>query len=358
MEVITTTATTVERLERPKRQYTIRVFYGTSRGRTGKDKAESFYGFNDARRLELGVCWVSIPPNHAPGLIDSPAWTHAEFRRDPAKHMVLTTVLPVSSADYFRRMKTTVERSEKKELFIFVHGFNNTFEEAALRTAELFHDLDFQGAPVFFSWPSRGGAATGVLAYRRDRREAAEAAKYLRQFLDTVADNSGAEVIHLIVHSMGNFVFQQALEDGQQHLKPLRWRKAKLHEVALAAADLDARGIQKLSRALRESTPAGQLRITSYASSGDLALQASVQANDGAQPFGLIVSGEPRTLSGVDVIDASELLTDMIGHVYWVAHRLGLGDLRELVIDELPPQLRGLSQPMGKGWWRFVAPPP
>jgi esterase/lipase superfamily enzyme len=352
-------APTLLEVKHPPRQYVVKVFYGTNRQRTGSDLADRYYGPTDARRLELGAAWVTIPPVHKPGIIDSPSWTHAEFRRDPAKDMVLAWIRPLDRNAYFSSLRTVVERSERKEIFVFVHGFNNTFEDAVLRTAELFHDMDFQGAPVLFSWPSFGGGATGVPAYWRDRQNAKESARYLRMFLNLLADQSGADVIHVIAHSMGNFTLEQALVDSRTgEPRPLQWRRTKLHQVALAAADLDSDGVRRLASALAQSSDSESLRITAYASTHDRALDASVAANAGRIPFGLVTHDQPSVLPGVDVIDASALYTDMIGHVYWVEHRLGLADLRALLLEEFPPgPKRKLGQPFGKPWWTFTTPP-
>lgn len=50
-----------------------------------------------------------------------------------------------------------VDRSERRA-FIFVHGFNNSFEDAARRTAQIAFDVKFDGVPLFYSWPSKGKA--------------------------------------------------------------------------------------------------------------------------------------------------------------------------------------------------------
>jgi esterase/lipase superfamily enzyme len=39
---------------------------------------------------------------------------------------------------------------------IFVHGYNVSFEQAALRAAQIGFDLSVKGAMGFFSWPSQG----------------------------------------------------------------------------------------------------------------------------------------------------------------------------------------------------------
>ena len=43
----------------------------------------------------------------------------------------------------------------RPEVFVFVHGYNVTFEGAAQRTAQIAYDLKFSGAPIFYSWPSQ-----------------------------------------------------------------------------------------------------------------------------------------------------------------------------------------------------------
>ncbi|WP_429550866.1 alpha/beta hydrolase [Paraburkholderia sp. MM5477-R1] len=39
---------------------------------------------------------------------------------------------------------------------LFIRGFKVGFVDAARRTAQMAYDLGFDGAPVFFSWPSQG----------------------------------------------------------------------------------------------------------------------------------------------------------------------------------------------------------
>jgi esterase/lipase superfamily enzyme len=43
--------------------------------------------------------------------------------------------------------------------FYNVHGYNVSFDDAALRTAQLAYDLTFDCPAAFFSWPSKGTEA-------------------------------------------------------------------------------------------------------------------------------------------------------------------------------------------------------
>lgn len=52
-------------------------------------------------------------------------------------------------------MAARIKASTGKRAFIFVHGYNVTFEDAAKRTAQISYDLAFDGAPIFYSWPSQ-----------------------------------------------------------------------------------------------------------------------------------------------------------------------------------------------------------
>ncbi len=61
---------------------------------------------------------------------------------------------------------------------VFVHGFNNKFEDAVFRFAQIVHDSGAEVAPVLFTWPSKGS----VLAYGYDR----ESTNFSRNGLETV----------------------------------------------------------------------------------------------------------------------------------------------------------------------------
>ena len=95
-----------------------------------------------------------------------------------------------------------VAGSERKEVFVFIHGFNTTFEDGSLRTAQLAADLRLDGAPIMWSWPSAGG----VLSYWRDADQAENPAEAsaLAAFLRDVVQTTGATRVHLVAHSMGN----------------------------------------------------------------------------------------------------------------------------------------------------------
>lgn len=118
-----------------------------------------------------------------------------------------------------------------KEIFLFVHGYNNTFEESAIRIAEIWHFMGRVGVPVVFSWPA---GSTGLLrGYTRDRESGEFSVAHFKQFLRTLASCPEVSKINIVAHSRGNDVMTTALRE--------------LH-IACAAAGRDTRAELKLSQ--------------------------------------------------------------------------------------------------------------
>ncbi len=101
-------------------------------------------------KLELGACEVSIPKSHEVGELESPSVLRLEFREDPSRHVVLLGIQPEPADRFFADLRECVGRSKQKSAFVFVHGYNVGFEDAARRTAQIAYDLKFDGAPSLF----------------------------------------------------------------------------------------------------------------------------------------------------------------------------------------------------------------
>lgn len=135
----------------------VKVFFATDRGRTGSDELAHVYGTTRGE-LSYGTCKESIPRDHRMGELEAPSIWRLQFRKDPEKHVVLLDVSTRKRARYFQDLASRIAASARKQAFIFVHGYNVSFEDAARRTAQIAYDLGFDGAPMFYSWPSAGKA--------------------------------------------------------------------------------------------------------------------------------------------------------------------------------------------------------
>ncbi|MEO1067360.1 MAG: alpha/beta hydrolase [Pseudomonadota bacterium] len=326
------------------------VFYATDRARSGSAYPSDFYG-GKRGGLEYGIATVTIPATHKFAQIEAPSVWSFEFTQSSAKHIILKSVEPVEKTQFFERMRTNIEKRAANEAFVFIHGFNVSFEKAAKRAAQMAHDMSFDGLPILFSWPS----ANSVLSYISDTAVVRLSGRRLSQFLEDVVKRSGATRVHVIAHSMGNRALTDALE-----LMALRYQnkesgKAPLDQVIFAAPDVDADLFGEMVKTIRPLAN----RLTLYASEEDWALKVSRKLHGDAPRAGQ-GGGDTLISPVVDSIDMSELGEDMLAHSYFAGDASALVDLLSLFWQNAAPEKRcGLEASFRKGSsipiWRYVA---
>jgi esterase/lipase superfamily enzyme len=327
------------------------VFYATNRA-----PATSFatlppgdrFTAGIARELTYGTARISIPKVHVPGELESPRWYLLEFKEDPKQHVVLRDVARLAQAPFFARLHGRVEESRGSNAFVFVHGYNVGFRDAARRTAQLAYDLRFDGAPVFYSWPSQAALA----GYFTDEQTIARSVPLIEGFLADMADRSGAQNLYIIGHSMGTRGVTQAIRNLVTKRPELRGR---FRGIILAAPDIDAKVFRtELAPAMRQASSS----VTLYASSQDMALKASKQVNRG--PRAGDTSEGVVLVSGVDTIDVSGVDQSMLAHSYFMESDKVMGDIREMFRAHQPAAQRKPLQSVKLGtgmFWKILPPP-
>jgi esterase/lipase superfamily enzyme len=236
-----------------------------------------------------------------------------------------------------------VARSEDKQVFVFVHGFNVSFQSAVYRTAQIAYDLGFDGAPILYSWPS--AESLTPVGYTTDAANNEWTAPHLRWFLEDVAARTGATRIHLIAHSMGNKALVGALNQ-----MPMNGRK-RFSQIVLTAPDIDADTFVPLAAAVASHSS----RATLYASRNDRALAASKRLQTYRRAGD--ATGGVLVVANIDSVDVSAVDTDLIGHFYYGDNSSVISDVFLLLTQGLPPskrpRLRPVGPPIGR-FWRFV----
>lgn len=317
------------------------VYYATHRAATGR--ATPAHAFGGQRGpLLFGVAEVSVPRNRAPGEIPRPSvWTF-EFRPDPDRHMILNRVTPIADRDsFFARVGQVVAASERGEAFVFIHGYNTDFEGAAIRTAQLAADMNLDGAPILYSWPSRAS----LLGYGADTRATADAELLdeVALFLTQVAERTGASRVHLVAHSMGNRVLARALD----RIAAARPGATLFDEVVLAAPDV---GVDEFEATFARILPTAG-RFTLYASQRDRALQVSQQVNRMQRV------GDARQIvvrEGLQTVDTTAASAGLLGHDDFAGS--ALADFRAVMWLSLAPERRCVletAQATGGRYWAF-----
>ena len=330
---------------------TVRVYYGTNRKPSGDTRPVLFYG-KERGELQYGYVDVSIPKSHREGELETQSrWsllTYFAASSEARQHYVLLqSVAPLPADRFVQALREELGAQRLKDVFIFVHGFNSSFEDAARRTAQLAYDLDFDGVPMFFSWPSQASTT----AYTVDEAAVNVSGRRMAEFLERVMQESGAQRVHLIAHSMGNRALIEALQTYLGKRRPEE-RQNLFGQIIFTAPDVDRDYFVEAVDALRPAA----VRTTLYASNNDLALKTS-QKIHGAPRAGLAGSGIV-TLPGIDTIDMSGIEADLLGHSYFAVNSGAIYDLFRLLWRSDPPPRRcGLGDSGGAGptVWRFNA---
>lgn len=331
----------------PSPHVQIPVVYGTNRVRSSGRGQPRGYG-NVPGPLEYGIVRVSVPLKHTYAKTERPSWFEEE---NALYHFVMKTPQPLRRDTALRRLNRMVARTRSKSLFVFVHGFNVSFEEAAHSAAQMAYDLrsengpgvSFDGVPVLYSWPSMGE----VSAYRRDEVQAQSSVQHLERFLRDVAASSGADKIHVIAHSMGNRALLGALQSIARTQSP------RFNQVILAAPDVDAPVfMNSIAPAIRNAAR----RVTMYTSARDVALLASLAINQ-VQRAGM--PGVPMPVAqGLETVDASLVLGgDFLGHSYFSSTPTVINDIVRQFAGQTSVAARGLKKRGRNGKYFYVISP-
>jgi esterase/lipase superfamily enzyme len=327
-----------------KAEYT--VWYGTNRRANDPNDAGKGYSTQRDNVVHYGSCRVFIPQSHKIGSIGSPWWKRLLTMTDDRLRLLATDELQQS--DYWNGIAAQLAAITAAErcALVFVHGYNVSFQEAALRAAQIGLDLSVKGAMAFFGWPSQGSTR----GYPADEATIEASEGVIADFMTDFAERSGATAVHIIAHSMGNRGLLRAV--NRIAAKAQRRSGKPFGQVILAAADVDADVFRQLSAAYAEVAS----RTTLYVSKRDLAVEASRWLHSfpraGLMPPTLV-------LPGIDTINVTNVDLTMLGHGYVAEARDVLTDMHALITHGAPPNerfgLREAKNEEGERYWLIGA---
>jgi esterase/lipase superfamily enzyme len=325
------------------------VYYVTDRAASAE---AGFFNKTRGKKLSFGWCEVSVPYSHVTGELERPKWIMLQFRDDPRRDMVLQAVRPLKSTDLLRELNYVLASTVEQKLLLFIHGYNVSFTEAALRTAQLAYDLDLRGADsrgtaVFYSWPSQGM----VIPYQADESNAEWAQDDMFKFLKTFLASTSARKVFVLAHSMGSRPTLRAIANLAQSDPGL---VAKIQGVILAAPDIDA---DTFRREIAPIFGVNRLQGTLYVSSRDRPLNFSMKLHGGYPRLGDPAAG-PIVVPGIETIDASEVDNgDFWGHSYFADRSILLEDIFTLLNGSTAGARFDLTQlgDPGARYWKFRA---
>ncbi|SDJ41952.1 Esterase/lipase superfamily enzyme [Lutimaribacter saemankumensis] len=190
--------------------------------------------FSGKRSPEIGLAKlsVSVPPNHKPGEIEFPR----SGIPSPAKHFtVIDPAVFGSEGNFISALQAELNQrpAHNRNVLVFVHGYNTTLTEAALRMGQFVEDSGYEGVPVLFSWASSGR----LLDYVYDMNSVLIARDNLLRGAYLIS-KTNAKAVDLLSHSMGNLLTVEAMR--QAKLDGTFNRTGRLRHIIMAAPDIDA----------------------------------------------------------------------------------------------------------------------
>ena len=267
---------------------------------------------------------------------------------------------------FIQALEAAVQQSNGKEITLYIHGFKNSFEEAALTAAELALYSGGLGPLILYSWPSYDD----LFEYSYDRDSVRFTTAHARRFVELLAneikDNRlSASRINLIAHSSGAEIAGSVLRElglMSHEISPSeRTKKWKISDVLLVAPDISTDVARE--RILKEDLRGMYDRIVVYTSEQDSALNWASRVLYRATRIGAAREASLteadrywlRQTKGVTLIDIDNQPTgDPVRHSHHRHSGATLSDMLLCLRSGLPPAERGLVREEGELIWRFA----
>jgi len=297
--------------------------------------------------------FARLPPTPIPyQVIDG------EIVDDPEAVAALDASVARLQAEVRRRLALT----PRKDVYIYVHGYHNTFEDAAFALAELWHFFGREGLPIVYTWPA---GYPGLFGYTYDRESSEFTVFHLKQLIKWLSAQPEIENIHLIAHSRGTDVAISAFRElviwaRGAGLNPRE--RFKIANLVIAAPDIDVQIIGQRVAAERLALEVDQ--ATLYSSPNDEAigfaetLFASPRGRLGTVEIGDLTEAEilrmKASAARVTVVNFEGKHSTGYGHDYFRTNAAVSSDLVLMIRYGLKPGDPGRPlEHIGLNFWRI-----
>jgi len=274
----------------------VELIYVTDRGPETDEAGNLRYGYNRSNSLAMGTTVVDLGQNATwEDLVEA---SRTQTRLNDFKLRLVSidefTRLPPTPVPYevidgkvfedheivairdagVARLGAEVKRrlalTPRKDVYLYVHGYNNTFEDAAFALAELWHFFGREGLPIVYTWPA---GHPGIFGYTYDRESSEFTVFHLKEVIKWLSEQPEIENIHLIAHSRGTDVALSAFRElviwaRGAGINPRE--RFKIKNFIIAASDLDVQVVSQ--RVATEYLALAVDQATLYTSPDDKAI--------------------------------------------------------------------------------------
>ncbi|WP_245181204.1 alpha/beta hydrolase [Sinorhizobium mexicanum] len=266
-----------------------------------------------------------------------------------------------------RRLAT----AKRKEVVIFIHGYANSFDDAAKATGKICNALSREFVCVSLSWPA-GGTGGAFYGYNIDRESGEFAVADVKKAVRIISATKGVRRLHFIAHSRGADVLLSALGQLGMEAYAARSSPAERYKIANAVLfapdiDLDVATTKLFGFISDPDTPygakatpygllprIGALHLTVYSSPNDQALAISsglfgsvvrlgrlTSASIDSKEAGSSALWKNSQMSGIADFIEYKGISGFAGHSYFLSDPAVQKDLAALIRDGLKAGDRG-----------------
>ncbi len=317
----------------------VKVYFGTNRKPNRKKAPDDFgWGFSEAglASLRFGMAEVTGENLDNYDLYLAPE----RLRKDVERKIKGGKGSVLGSLNVFERVRDEMI-GHARDTVVFIHGYNVSFKQALTSAAELKRNFSTaRGGPgvnvVLFSWPS-DGSMMPFIAYANDRQDAAASgpafARGLLKLADFLRGSRPVEAcdqrVHLVAHSMGNYVLRHAVQEIVAHSpgRPVRI----FDQVFLMAADEDDDAFEYAHKL--KPLPRLAKRVNVYFNNEDAGMAISDKTKGNPDRLGDDGPRVPRGIPGkVTLVDCTPVVEGLVEHSYYLDTPTVVGDMQKVLV--------------------------
>lgn len=346
----------------------VEVFYVTNRMPSGPVEARNYTGLRSAQ-LRLGVATLQV--GAAEGADSRRRDRGAADAAEERPGITLRAAQEMATLDerasthdqdmkrFLAQVDARLSLAHRRDVLVYVHGANSSFERAAAQAAQLQHYLGNDAVVVLFAWPSAGS----LLRYLRDVASARHSEPEFARLLGLMAANTGADNVNVLAYSAGAMVASPGLARAASQRDD--HAGLRIGEVYFAAPDIDfpvfLDNLPRYEHAVR--------RVTVAVNMGDTALSVAQWlhriSRAGRPNLADIGPEETRWLveaSGRNELDVLSIRPEDLpglpanSHSFWYDHPWVSSDILLKLRFHAPPAARGLKADRTEidlAFWRF-----
>jgi len=254
--------------QRRARRGGVRIVFATTRNLADKDgDMTTMFGNQVSDKISFGCVQVNPRFNLSRDTTYRGAW-RGGARAANSRIRLISDPIDRSAENYVRIIDTSAAEDATHAL-LFIHGYNNSFNEALQAAARIAGGADYKGRVYMFSWPS----VSKALRYLQDADNAEESEASLQAFLAAILRDNNIRTLDIVAHSMGSQKLMRVMGSIRSILDGRRHEEGalRLGQVVFAAPDVNA---AVFNTKIQTWAKLAQ-RVTIYTSGGDWVLWLS-----------------------------------------------------------------------------------